>query len=204
MTNAFLKLPFNCTEVPIVVSKLQSLKKLCFLSYFHSLETRPPLNKSDLRDADQFLERISLLALIFLWAYTFISYKHLPAIIPLHFNAKAEADNFGSRSFLFILPLICTGVYILLSLATNFRQKLNFPFKIPAHQLKQQIFRSSRLLRIMKLMIVFLFIILMHEIIRDARQGFSDFKWWYIPTFEIVMILPLGIYIYRSYKASRM
>lgn len=62
---------------------------------------------------------IAIAILLFPFGYALYLYPTLPEIIPTHFNIKGEADGYGSRGTIFLLPLIMgiTGfmVYLLLT-----------------------------------------------------------------------------------------
>jgi uncharacterized membrane protein len=57
------------------------------------VQKRPRL-KLRLSKADIFFEVLGWLVLISIWFLTIINYNSLPEIIPVHFNARGEADGF--------------------------------------------------------------------------------------------------------------
>ena len=66
-----------------------------------------------------------LIALLFLWVYTFVHYKRLPENIPVHFNNSGNADSFGSKNSLWLLPVIVTMVVMLLRFISRHTHKFN-------------------------------------------------------------------------------
>ena len=64
--------------------------------------------------ADRVMELASWLALMLLWALAVGSYTHLPEVIPVHFNLYGQADGFGPKYLLWILPAAGTGLFALM------------------------------------------------------------------------------------------
>lgn len=64
----------------------------------------------------------ALLILAVPFGYAIYLYPNLPEIIPTHFNIKGEADGFGSRETIFLLPSIMgfVGLFVYL-LLTNIK-----------------------------------------------------------------------------------
>jgi len=63
------------------------------------------------------LNGLILVMIIGSFIYSIVSYSSLPDRIPIHFNARGEADNWGHPGFIFIIQIIslpgCLIVYAL-------------------------------------------------------------------------------------------
>ncbi|GEM_PF-374948 len=57
---------------------------------------------------------IGLVLLVYIWFFTAINIVSLPKIIPLHFNLDGKADAYGSRFWIFVLPLIAAALFYLM------------------------------------------------------------------------------------------
>jgi uncharacterized membrane protein len=70
---------------------------------------------------------IALVLLAIPFGYAAYLYPHLPATIPTHFNIKGEADDWGTKSSIFLGPGIISGVglftFFILSNLKNFDPK---------------------------------------------------------------------------------
>jgi uncharacterized membrane protein len=81
-----------------------------------SSEIRPVL-KVPLTTIDFTIEAIAILGIISLCSLAVVSYSSLPDIIPTHFNLKGQADDWGNKASIFILPgiglLLFTGITII-------------------------------------------------------------------------------------------
>lgn len=53
-------------------------------------------------------------------------------VLPIHYNVLGKADGWGSRAFIWILPLVATAFYAALTICEQFYTKFNLPFKVPS------------------------------------------------------------------------
>ncbi|KQT31072.1 hypothetical protein ASG22_18735 [Chryseobacterium sp. Leaf405] len=68
--------------------------------------------------------------LVFLWWFTVKHYKTLPQTIPVHFDFDGKADNFGSKKYFFLMPVLGTAFFILFAYVVRDPESANFPVKI--------------------------------------------------------------------------
>ncbi|GAA4149087.1 hypothetical protein GCM10022217_00560 [Chryseobacterium ginsenosidimutans] len=68
--------------------------------------------------------------LVFLWWFTIKHYKTLPQTIPVHFDFDGKADNFGSKKYSFLMPVLATAFFILFAFTIRDPASANFPVKI--------------------------------------------------------------------------
>lgn len=48
-----------------------------------------------------------------------VSYNYLPEMIPMHFNAAGEVDNYENKIFIFLTPVIILVMIILAEVVRN-------------------------------------------------------------------------------------
>ncbi|WP_176555882.1 DUF1648 domain-containing protein [Virgibacillus ndiopensis] len=53
---------------------------------------------------------LSILLLILSYIYVVLAYGSLPETVPTHFNTMGEADGWGNKAFIFLMPAIATFV----------------------------------------------------------------------------------------------
>lgn len=80
--------------------------------------------------ADQLLEYAGYLFWILLWGMVIWMYPLLPEEIPIHFNGIGEADGFGSKTTIFLTPIIATFLVVLLSVLERNPENFNYTVKI--------------------------------------------------------------------------
>ena len=59
------------------------------------------------------IDAVALVMLILGWWVALSSYPHLPESIPVHFGFKGEADGWGGRWTIFLLPVVATLIFAL-------------------------------------------------------------------------------------------
>lgn len=72
---------------------------------------------------DQLIELFSVICLILLFFLPFYFMGDLPGKIPSHFNGVGEADGFGGKNSIWVLPVVGLGVYVLLTFLNRFLTK---------------------------------------------------------------------------------
>jgi uncharacterized membrane protein len=60
---------------------------------------------------------------IFFWWFTLKHYKNLPERIPVHFDFDGKADNFGSKKYSFLTPIIGTALFCFFAYALKCKAK---------------------------------------------------------------------------------
>jgi uncharacterized membrane protein len=157
-----------------------------------------PILKLTPTKSDILLDRLSLLGLLFSWIFTIFQYSKLPSIIAIHFSSNGNADNFGDKATIFILPAIISIVLIGLSVLCRYPHTFNYMQKITKENAIIEYTKATRLIRIIKLIIVAFTVILTFDIIQSAKAGHSNLPWWIIPVFIFSMISPIIISVSLS------
>lgn len=133
-------------------------------------EQRPKIELEQ-TPADRILEGVAAAGLIVLWVLPAAYYNDLPDTIATHFNAAGEADGYGPRITLWLLPLIGLGLYIGLTLVNRYPRIFNYPVKITPENAERQYQLATRLIRMLKTGIMWLFTYLCWLIVNSASSG---------------------------------
>lgn len=149
---------------------------------------------------DIILELTSWAMLLGLWFITAINYTSLPEVIPIHFNFSGEADGHAGKPAYWMFPVITSGLFILLTLISRYPHTLNYPVKITEDNARKQYSITVRFIRIMRLVIVgiFLYAVVSIASIADAETAASPL----MPVWIMLGLLTCTILIYTwlSYK----
>ncbi len=81
-------------------------------------------------------------------------WQQLPATIPIHFNLAGEADGWGSKSTLLILPGVALFIYILMSVLGGSSKNINYPVRITPENAERQYRLARHLLAVMKTAVI--------------------------------------------------
>ncbi|WP_350291057.1 DUF1648 domain-containing protein [uncultured Croceitalea sp.] len=132
-------------------------------------------------------------------------YFTLPETIPTHFNLKGEADGFGSKSTLWILPIFNLVMYFgMTMLATKMKPwNYNYPTKVTAKNAPILYAMSIRMLVWLNLGIALVFLVISAHTILLAREiNTMDIGWLIIVLVAVLTIGPF-IAIYKMFKVPK-
>ena len=158
-----------------------------------------PKIKIELETIDVIIEFLSVTCLIIMWLYLLMNYWSLPDTIPTHFNAKGEADGFSSKHNLWLLPLLNTGIYVLLFVLCSRPHLHNYMVSITVQNAERQYKFSSRFLRIVNFCCVLLLSYIVFLMIRGAQDSNSNIGivfWGLVITISVV--LPIIALVYQQ------
>jgi uncharacterized membrane protein len=164
------------------------------------MDTKENLPKVKLKRTtlDWIIEVAGFSFLIILIALPLIWYNKLPERIPVHFNGAGEPDGYGGRSTLWILPVTGLFMWLLLTIIEAFPQIYNFPVKITPENIVTQYTMATRLIRILKSVILIIFSFISFQTIKTATGGASGLGKAFMPVFLLITFGVILIYIVRS------
>lgn len=140
---------------------------------------------------DYLLEMLALVSLMVSLLLTVFNYADLPDEIPVHYNFIGEADRFGNKQQIWILPVVSFILYLGLTVLNRFPHKFNYPVEIRPDNAEYQYTLATRLVRILKLLIIFLFNLILYTVIYDVRYLSSLWSFFAIGLIFILIIVYL-------------
>jgi uncharacterized membrane protein len=152
-----------------------------------------PKIKISLTYIDWLTELTSFVMLVILVSLPLIYRNSLPERIPVHFDINGVANGFGTRSSLWILPLTGVFTYLLLTIVSRFPEIYNFPVKITEVNALVQYRLATRFIRLLKTVILVLFLFLCYKTISLAMGKTSGLGKAFLPVF---LILTFGSVIF--------
>ncbi|RYF91362.1 MAG: DUF1648 domain-containing protein [Chitinophagaceae bacterium] len=166
-----------------------------------NVDHRPRI-RPGLATSDWAMEILAAIVLLMIWAFAVYAYDVLPKIIPTHFNGSGVPDAYGSKSTLFILPSIGVVLYIGITWLNTRPHIFNYLNPItPENALRQYTF-ATRLLRIIKLIVLVLFAAILWYTYRSA-QGQQLSKGFFVPALVFIIVVPnllVVIYLIKSFS----
>jgi uncharacterized membrane protein len=157
-----------------------------------------PKIKLKRKTIDWIIEVAGFSFLIILIALPIIWYNKLPESIPVHFNGAGEPDGYGGRSTLWILPVTGLVMWILFTVLEAFPQVYNFPVKITPENIVAQYRLATRLMRILKSVILIIFSFISFRTIKTATGEASGLGEAFLPVFLLITFGVIIIYFTRS------
>ncbi len=154
-----------------------------------------PKLKPKLTPTDLLFEAAGWVVLLLIWSLALLNFDKLPDIIPIHFNAKGEADGFGQNSGILVLPMIATVLFIGLTYLNKFPHIFNYTSTITEENALDQYQTSTRVLRYLKLIIVMVFGFIEFKTIQVATGQAEGLGKWFLPLILGLISLPTVYYI---------
>lgn len=165
-----------------------------------ALKERPVLRIPRTRTEIALEVAAGLGVLFFVWV--FLTYwPRLPEQVPRHFNARGEADAWGSRSTVFLLPGMSLVLYAGLSLLSRYPHRCNLPFRLTRENAETQ-YRCVRTMIIsLKGVIVWSFAYIAWRTACVATGSGTGLGPLFLPVFLFATIGPIGVYLWLAHRA---
>ena len=157
-----------------------------------NMNKRPRI-KLQLNQTDKILEIVGWISVVGIWALALINYFDLPEIIPIHFNGAGKANGFGNKTHIFVLPIISTLLFIGLTILNKRPHVFNYPSQITKENAFRQYTNATRMMRVLKLVIVLLFGLIVFRKIQIINGHADGLGTWFLP-FTIGLFIILTIY----------
>ena len=152
-----------------------------------------PRIKLQLNQTDKILEIVGWISVVGIWALPLINYFDLPEIIPIHFNGAGKADGFGNKTHIFVLPIISSLLFIGFTILNKSPHIFNYPSQITKENAFRQYTNATRMMRVLKLVIVLLFGLIIFKTIENVNGNADGLGTWFLP-FTIGLFIILTIY----------
>jgi uncharacterized membrane protein len=135
------------------------------------------------------LASIALAAVAASWALTVHAIHGappLPARIPAHFDAAGNINGWGDAQTLWLLPIVATGVVVLLTVISFFPQTFNYPVRVTPENRSRLEAIALSVMAWLKVELACLFLWIQYVIIRSARSGRSELS-------PLLMVLAIAL-----------
>lgn len=163
------------------------------------MEIRPKI-KLTLSLLDKKIELTGKIFLVFIWALTIYTFLKSPTTIPTHFNASGQADDYGNKVTLLILPILATIIYFVVTQLNKHPHVLNYMTEITEDNAEKQYTNATRMLRFLKLAILIIFsliIIFTYLTTIGVKNGLG---FWFLPLTFGLLLIPTIISIIQSFN----
>ena len=163
------------------------------------MNKRPKI-KLQLNQTDKILEVLGWVSVVGIWALTLTNYSILPEIIPIHFNGAGKADGFGNKTQIFVLPIISTLLFIGLTTLNKYPYMFNYPSQITKENAVHQYTNATRMMRVLKLVIVVLFGLIVFRKIQIVNGHADGLGTWFLPLTMGMIFIPMLYFLIKSLK----
>lgn len=166
------------------------------------MPVRPKI-KIELQKKDYLLEVVSIIVVVLCWVFAIKAYQSASSLVPVHFDASGNIDNYGKKSSLLISPIICTVLYLGLTLLSRFPHIFNYPVEITEQNANRQYIIAQKLLRALKLITVFVFLYIIFQKYRIINHSALKLSTLFIIGMIGVFVILTILYIVQSIKHKK-
>jgi uncharacterized membrane protein len=159
-----------------------------------------PKIKLNLSKSDKVIEITSWALLIGIWVLAILNFSDLPETIPTHYNGAGEADGFGEKTNIFVLPVIGTILFIGMTIVNNYPHIFNYPSTITNENAYNQYSNATRMIRILKLVIVLVFGLILFNTLQNANGNTDGLGNWFLPLTIGLFTIPTLYFLIKSMK----
>ena len=127
----------------------------------------------------------------------------LPARIPTHFNAAGLADGWGTPGMLWLLPIMATVIYALMTMVARYPGAFHFPGRVPAAVRPKLEGIALDMIAWLKAEVVGLFAWIQWETVRLARSGEGRLPALFLPAVLLVVFGTIAWHMAAMRRAGR-
>lgn len=157
----------------------------------------------ELTVVDKALELVGWLSIVTIWGFTIANYTNLPETIPIHYNGAGEVDGYGGKATILALPLIATLLFVGLTFLNKFPHIFNYPIKITEDNALKQYTNATRLIRLLKLIIVIIFGLIVFKTIQNSNAQADGLGVWFLPVILGLNFIPILFYVVKSIRIKK-
>ena len=160
-------------------------------------KTRPPK-----KFWDKILESIAIMGLLIGIYLAIQAWSNLPTTIPIHFDAAGNADGFGPKGMIWLLPAIGVVMVPAMLFLRRFPWLSNVPFEITEENAAYQYGLIVRLLSLLACFVSLLFLLLVYDTLTIAFGGSSLLGWLFMPIFLTGIMGPIIWYFIATLRGQ--
>lgn len=137
---------------------------------------------------------LGLLGILFWFTYSALNGpERLPDRIPTHFDISGQPNAWGSPGFLWFLPMVALGVFVLLTVLGSIRfRRYNLPVRVTEANLPFIQDQTILMVAWIKCELLCLFVYVQWSILQSARDGAFRLSPLLIPVFLVVVFSTVG------------
>lgn len=144
-------------------------------------------------------DAIGIIFYILIVSYLAIHYNILPERVPSHFNALGEADRFGSKQTLLILPAISGGLWVLMTLLERYPHVFNY-LNLRQDNIEAQYKNGRLMVNVLKNEIVLLFGAITYLTVQLATGVASDLGGAFLPVSLMVIFGSVVVFMWKMLR----
>jgi len=159
-----------------------------------------PKLKIKLEPIDQLIEIIAFIGLCLLILLPAIYFKELPNEIPTHFGPNGEADSYGRKGMIWILPIVGFFSYLMMYWINKYPHTFNYPQKITKENALNQYRIATKMIRTLNAITSCVFAYLTYSSIQIALGNQKGLGVYFMLLFLVILFGPIIYYLFKATK----
>lgn len=127
-----------------------------------------------------------------------MNWTKLPDTVPIHFNIKGEADGWGSKYTLFILPFVTIGLYAFMTMFESKPHFYNYVVTLTKENVERQFKFARAMMNVIKNICVLLMSFIILSTVFDAKETPIPYSNVIIFSFIALLIIVTIFTVVRS------
>lgn len=156
-----------------------------------------------LSTTDKTIEFLGWLSILVIWSFTTTNYINLPDTIPTHYDASGQADEFGGKATILILPLVATVMFAGLTIVTRLPRVFNYQAGTTKEDAHRQHTIAAKVIRYLKFMIVVIVGVITFYIIQTSKGKAEGLEIWFLPVVIGSILILLTYFLVKLFKKSQ-
>ena len=149
---------------------------------------------------DRIIELIGLIGLLILIGLPTYYYGKLPEEIPTHYGVSGQPDDFNSKGFIWLMPIIAVPMYFILLCLNRYPHIFNYPQEVTEDNAEHLYTIATKMIRSINTVISCVFAYLTYSTIQTALGKQDGLGTYFIPIFMIILFSIIGYSTYYSTK----
>jgi len=166
------------------------------------MTNKRPVIDTPLTLTDKIMETGSWTLLIALWVMSSYCVFTFPEIIPVHFKGSGEADRFGDKFTLLLLPLVSTILLLGMTKINQYPHLFNFPVVVTSDNAPRQYRLAQKMIRFLKLVIVLMFLLINLHTILTVKGIDTVFRSLLLPLILVMVFIPTIWFSIKSLQSK--
>lgn len=147
------------------------------------------------------VELLSFFALITQMVLMAYYYPKLPEIVPTHFGFTGKPDAWGSKSMLWLTPVISVVIYGVFTVINRYPHTFNYPVEVTTENAQRLYTIAVSMIRWMKLESILIFLAIDWNVIQIVLGNVKTFSMGFPLAITGVMIITTIIGLIKTYQA---
>ncbi|ANU25479.1 DUF1648 domain-containing protein [Planococcus versutus] len=148
---------------------------------------------------ERFFDKISLILFLSAVLYVITKFGSTPAQVPVHYDGTGKVDSWGSKSELFILPLVGVFLWIGMTILEKYPHTYNY-LNLKEDNRETQYKNGRLMVNVLKNEIVILFSFIIVQDIRIAIGTAEGLGIFFVPIYLVIIFSTVLFFIIRMLR----